>query len=142
MKNPFVVKTNSPKANLERPHFFVLSKGLNSGKPLNEPCANCFIISCKTEEVKYKLFWLCFGIWQAKGFRKHLRDSVIPFISIVEIRKVLNASYSTAIKNKAHLEKSIETIKDLQEKRNQYYKSLQLIEEAKRIIMCRYIKSH
>ena len=30
------------------PHFFILNKGLNSGKPLKKPCPNCFVISCHT----------------------------------------------------------------------------------------------
>lgn len=31
-------------------YFFILNKGLNSGKLLHEPCANCFICECDNEE--------------------------------------------------------------------------------------------
>lgn len=65
--------------------FFILSKGLNAGKPLNEPCANCFIATCETENEKEFYFWLCWGLWQAKRFEHLLCGSVIPFIRKKEL---------------------------------------------------------
>ena len=42
--------------------FFILNKGLNSGKPLLKPCPNCFIITTANEQEKEFLFWLCWGL--------------------------------------------------------------------------------
>ncbi|WP_371923412.1 hypothetical protein [Flavobacterium sp. HSC-61S13] len=39
-----LIKTHK-KGNLYKGiYFFILNKGLNSGKPLSQPCANCFVI--------------------------------------------------------------------------------------------------
>lgn len=39
----FVVKTYKAGTEFEKPHFYILNKGLNSGKPLIEPCPNCYV---------------------------------------------------------------------------------------------------
>ena len=37
---------------ISKNHFFILSKGLNAGKPLTEPCPNCFVFHAETEQEK------------------------------------------------------------------------------------------
>ena len=44
----FKMITYRPEGVYKDPHFFILNKGLNSGKPLKKPCPNCFVISCHT----------------------------------------------------------------------------------------------
>ena len=66
-------------------HFFILSKGLNAGKPLDAACPNCFVFSCKSEEDRDKYFWICYGLWQSNHFRVHLVGSVIPFLRKSEL---------------------------------------------------------
>lgn len=140
MKKSFTVKTNSPTADVSKPHFFVMSKGLNSGKPLKNPCANCFIVICKSEQLKEQLFWLCYGMWQSKAFHIYLRGSVIPFISIVEFRKSIGEAFSKVEADQSQFDKSVTSLQLLEQKQKQFYQNIQLIEEAKRIVMYRYIK--
>ncbi|HNJ17908.1 MAG TPA: hypothetical protein PKN57_12040, partial [Saprospiraceae bacterium] len=64
----FSLKTYSPKAQINEPHFYILCKGNNSGKPLTEPCPNCFVLTAKSEEDKQFFYSLCFGLWKAKSF--------------------------------------------------------------------------
>ena len=52
----FTLKTYNPAAKTELPHFYILCKGKNSGKPLSEPCPNCFVLTAKSEEEKQFLF--------------------------------------------------------------------------------------
>ncbi len=66
--------------------FFILNKGLNSGKPLEKPCPNCFVITVKNDEEKEFLFWLCWGLWQSKKFYYLHTGSVIPFIRLNEFK--------------------------------------------------------
>lgn len=61
-------------------HFFVLNKGLNSGKPLTEPCPNCFVIECNSAAEKEHLYWVFYSLWQGQKFREIQIGSVIPFI--------------------------------------------------------------
>ena len=50
------IKTHQPGAHYAKPHFFVLSKGLNSGKPQNEPFTNSFVLVFQTEAQKEDIF--------------------------------------------------------------------------------------
>jgi hypothetical protein len=76
----FIVKSSTAKTENGKPHFFVLCKGLNSGKPLQVPCPNCFIIQTESEEFKETLYWITFALWRTKAFHPYLRGSVIPFL--------------------------------------------------------------
>lgn len=82
------IQTYSPKNEVPQHSFFILCKGLNSGKPLEQPTANCFVMSCESEEEMKRYYWLCFGLWQSKAFHPHLCGSVIPFLRINDFRKI------------------------------------------------------
>jgi hypothetical protein len=136
----FYLKTYCPKSTTEEPHFFVLSRGKNSGKPLTEPCPNCFVLSTKTEEDKQLLYALSFGLWKAKSFEYFLKGSVIPFITIGDCKQALNDGLEQANSNPDGFNKSVKALEllELQEKR--FLENLQLISEAKRVIFHRYIR--
>jgi hypothetical protein len=52
--------------------FYVLAKGLNSGKPLENPCPNCFAVTCKNAGEMDFYFTLTFGLWKSKSFHYYL----------------------------------------------------------------------
>ena len=75
----FTVKSSSAKEEIQKPHFSALNKGLNSGKPLLQPCPNCYKIETENGEFKEVLYWVSFTLCQAKAFHPYLIGSVIPF---------------------------------------------------------------
>lgn len=81
--------------------FFILCKGLNSGKPLERPCPNCFVCTCETPEERDFYFWLCYGLWQAKHWHVFLYGSVIPFITLPMFKKELDAQARHLLGNAA-----------------------------------------
>lgn len=133
------IKTHRIGRTYLKPHFYILNRGLNSGKPLLIPCANCFVIQCKTEEEKEQLFWLLFGLWQSKAFHPYMRGSVIPFVSLNDLKNCIQAGFEKAQEEPKQFQKSVKTLRSLEEIRNQYYKNLQLIEDAKKAVFYRYI---
>jgi hypothetical protein len=86
----FEIKTHQPGRTYHKPHFFILSKGLNSGKPMNQPCPNCFVITAATEDQIQTLFYLCLSLKIGQYFSYYLKGSVIPFICISDAKKVIN----------------------------------------------------
>ena len=56
------------KEEIQKPHFSALNKGLNSGKPLLQPCPNCYKIETENGEFKEVLYWVSFTLCQAKAF--------------------------------------------------------------------------
>lgn len=135
----FYLKTNSKTAETKKPHFYILNKGMNSGKPLKEPCPNCFVLTAKTEEEIQSFYWLCFGLWKAKSFHYYLKGSVIPFITINDMRKAIAGGYEIAEENKPVFKKSVKALQILEDKEKQYHQNIQLIQDAKRAIFYRYI---
>lgn len=136
----FTLKTYKSENQTEKPHLYILNKGLNSGKPLKQPCPNCFVLTAKSEEEVQSIYWLCFGLWKAKSFHYYLKGSVIPFITINDMRTAIKNSYEIAQEDKPIFQKSVKTLQLLEEKEKQYLQNIQLINDAKRVIFYRYIK--
>lgn len=88
------IKCYSKSQTLPQHHFFVLSKGNNSGRPSHTACPNCFIVSAATLEETEQLYWLTYAMWKGRAFHQYLRGSVIPFISIHEYRKLITQKQS------------------------------------------------
>lgn len=80
------IKTHQLKNNYAQPHFFILNKGNNSGKPMEKPCPNCFVCLCKTDEEKQQLYWLFYGLWQGRFFNPFITGSVIPYIRLTDLK--------------------------------------------------------
>jgi hypothetical protein len=85
----FEMKTHKVGKTYSKPHFFILNKGLNSGKPLPDPCPNCFVVTAETEEAKTTLFHLSMMLQIGGFYAFYLKGSVIPFISIDDCRNTL-----------------------------------------------------
>ncbi len=135
----FSLKTYSPKAQINEPHFYILCKGNNSGKPLTEPCPNCFVLTAKTEEDKQFLYSLCFGLWKAKSFEYFLKGSVIPFITIGDCKQAIISGLEQAKNDLKGFNKSVKALELLEQQEKKYLETLQLINDAKRAIFYRYI---
>lgn len=88
----FQIKTHQPGHTYAKPHFFILNKGLNSGKPLDKPCPNCFVITTITRTERESLYYLCLSLKIGQFFAYYLKGSVIPFIGISDAKKVINAA--------------------------------------------------
>lgn len=80
MNLTFSIKTHRPGVEYSGEHFFVLNKGLNSGKPMEEPCPNCYVCECKSAAEKEQIYWVFYSLWQGNKFREIQIGSVIPFI--------------------------------------------------------------
>lgn len=91
----FEIKTHQPGRTYKTPHFFILNKGLNSGKPLAKPCPNYFVVTTTTKAKRESLFCLCLSLKVGQYFSYYLKGSVIPFIGILDAKKVIN----TALQN-------------------------------------------
>src|SRR5690554_7387425 len=53
------IKTHRPGQSYKAPHFFILSKGNNAGKPSVSEFTNSFLITAKSENKPHQLYWFC-----------------------------------------------------------------------------------
>lgn len=133
----FQIKTYNKRNTIREHSFFTLSRGFNVGKPSHQPYANSFVISAPNAEEMEFLYWLTYGLWQAKAFHPFLTGSVIPFIHIRDFKTVVTKQ---VILNKEKQGKTIKTMQLLEQQEKAYMKRLALIKEAKAAILYRCLK--
>ena len=135
----FIIKSYRQGVVYNMPHFFILNKGNNSGKPLTTPCPNCFVIQFKCEEEKEQIYWLLYSLWQSKAFYPLLRGSVIPFVILRDVKSCLLDGLNKANENPAQFEKAVSTLRSLEALEKNYKQNLLLISNAKRMLFYKYI---
>ena len=135
----FILKSYIQKKEIRKPHFFILNKGNNSGKPLTVPCPNCFIIQFQCEEVKEQIYWLLYSLWQSKAFYPLLRGSVIPFVVLRDVKSCLLDGLNKANGNPAQFEKAVAALRSLEAMEKQNKQNLLLISQAKRMLFYKYL---
>ena len=135
----FILKSYSQKEEIRKPHFFILNKGNNSGKPLTVPCPNCFVIQFQCEEEKEQIYWLIYSLWQSKAFYPFLRGSVIPFIVLRDIKSCLLDGVEKVAKNPAQFEKAVAALRSLEAIEKQYKQNLLLISHTKRMLFYKFL---
>jgi hypothetical protein len=125
----FEIKTHQSGRTYNLPHFFILSKGLNSGKPLDQPCPNCFVITTTSNETRQSLYYLCLSLKIGRYFSYYLKGSVIPFICISDAKKVIH----TALQNYElqQWEKKVEKLIKINQFEDNLKMQLQTIQKLK-----------
>ena len=140
MQSPKIHSFN-PKNQSTSFEFYILSKGLNSGKPLTAPCPNSFVCVCKNEEQKDFYFWLLFGLWKAKYFHPFLTGSVIPFLRISDLKNEVGTQAEIVSKQSGEYKSTIHKVKILEAKEKSIREHLALINDLKRAMIYRHLKS-
>lgn len=91
MKNSHIqVKTY--QGNLQPNAVYVLSRGLNSGKPLDVPCPNCYQILTPNPMQAKAVARILF---ESGSLRPHLHGSVIEFVRIDVYRSQFSQLWET-----------------------------------------------
>lgn len=133
----FELKTHKSGRTYSNPHFFILNKGLNSGKPLSNPCPNCFVVITKTETEKNTLFHLSMMLQIGGFYAYYLKGSVIPFISIDDCRNTLVKGLKQNKNSGFELQKQINLVSVISKKE----KELQNVIDKMSVLKVAYIRN-
>ena len=60
----FKVRTYDVQQATPKTAIFILNRGRNAGKPLQEPCPNCFILYCRNLEEMENVYWTFYALWK------------------------------------------------------------------------------
>lgn len=133
----FLFKLKSHRVNEEYKgfHFFILNKGLNSGKPLNEPCPNCFVCICQSEQEKESLYWIAFALWQGQRFKQFLHGSAIPFIRINDLKNCLKSGIESSNRNNKIFYSGLELLQDITRKDQRHKEILKTLTKLKHALV-------
>jgi len=127
----FQLNTHRPGRTYATPHFFILSKGNNSGKPLTTPCPNCFVMQLTSDADKEHFYWLTYALFRSRAFEQFLRGSVIPFVVLPEVRNLIRQSFSRSAHRLPQLTTVVQKVQALDRLQIQYREQLQHLEQAK-----------
>lgn len=76
-----------PNKTQSQPDFYIQCKGLHSGRPLRQPIKNCVAVYSEHP----RLFDLVYLLYKGKRFDFYIIGSVIPFIRIDDLTKVVKS---------------------------------------------------
>ncbi|UKM63889.1 hypothetical protein GSB9_00435 [Flavobacteriaceae bacterium GSB9] len=137
----FEMKTHRSGRTYTQPHFFILNKGLNSGKPLKTACPNCFVVTTPTTADKETIFMLCMMLQIAGFYTYYLKGSVIPFISINDCLQVLKQGLDNSTRQDQDLKKQVEILSAINQKQIQLQSTLSKLTDLKKAYIQAYFKS-
>jgi hypothetical protein len=94
------------------------------------------VVSAATDEEKNLLYWLSFAIWKGRGFEYYLQGSVIPFITINDYKKAMQArmkeNYPVAV------EKIVSTFQAIDEKEKSLKEQIKLIGQMRQLLFHKF----
>lgn len=136
----FKLKHHRTGETYSNPHFFILNKGMNTGKLLETPCPNCFVISFYCSEDCEHMKAIISSLWRIKFWHQFLIGSVIPYIRIHDFSINLMLKSNEMMQDFEQHKKDIATLKLLEQKEDQFHKNINLINDFRRVILHRYCK--
>lgn len=115
-------------------HFFILSKGLNSGKPLKQACPNSFVVVCDQNQHLERLYCIAYSLWHARYWHRYLLGTAIPFLRIADFKTEFERKMNTA-----HVDNSITALQQIEHQEATFLKNLALLADMRNAILYRYI---
>ena len=135
------IKTHSQGKMYNQPHFFILNKGLNSGKPFNHYVCNSFVFLADDENEKEFYYFLLLGIWELRLFRTYLKGTAVEFVRLGDVLDVINEtvnSINTGNRVFADVQKSLSQIEVLQSNLNL---QLSYLMQLRKSLFHKYLKN-
>ena len=136
----FIIKTHRKDTIYTKPHFFILNKGMNSGKPQKEQFANSFVLIFEKVEDCENIFFVAYSLWQTKFWHPFLIGSVIPFLRLPDFKKAFNPQSSLMMVEHEQHQKNVAALKLLEKKERQYKEDIILINDLRKAILYRYCR--
>lgn len=133
------IRTFRPGTSREKFSFFLLSKGNHAGRPLKEPCPNCFQISCRNQIELDFWYSVCEMLFISRSYDVHIIGSVIPFIRIDVVKHLIQRFDSST---PAALIKQADAVNKLSAYEQHLVAQMATIREAKRTLALMALRTH
>ncbi|MEO6301618.1 MAG: hypothetical protein ABIP51_00470 [Bacteroidia bacterium] len=124
-----------------QPHFFILNKGNNSGKPMPEYCANCFVFLADDLSDKEFHYFFFQGLWQLKLFLPHLTGSVIPFIRIGDLTDLVEEALHSVNSGERRFEDVQDALFQIEFAKDRLQQQLSKLMQLRKSIFYSFIKT-
>lgn len=134
------IKTHKLGSTYDAPHFFILNKGEQSGKPAQMYWSNCFVFIAETNEEKEFYFFVFLGLWELKFFKKALIGSVVPYIRIGDLIDIAEEAINNINAGERKWSDVSGTITQLEQRKDVLLKQVDYILQIRRLILYKLVK--
>ena len=134
------VITHRPGRNYSAHVLFVLSKGLNAGKPLAQPCPNCFAVEFSSAEEACRFRALCLILMQSHIFSQYLKGSVIPFLTIRDFRSIISRYFVLVDNLPAQFGHLVEVLANIEEQEQKNRSILNLLSKYRMALIADFTR--
>lgn len=119
---------------LYQPHFFIINKGNNCGRPSMAACANCFVVILRDEQERHFYFSLCSALWEAGRFEPLMCGTVVSFIRVDDLRALFSQAVQAVQAHRSKFSEAVNLMNQLNEQCAQLQNHLQLLQHTKRAL--------
>ena len=125
-----VIKAHRKDRLYGNPHFFVLNKGYNSGKPQKTPFVNSFVLIFDDEQECENHFHVADSLWRAKFWKGYLTGSPILFLRLDSFKREFPVQADSIIAEHVKHLKMVEEVKLARLREVQFHKNKALLSQA------------
>jgi len=121
--------------------LYILSRGRNAGKPLFEPCPNCFILYVRDTEELETYYWTFYAFWKHGFFHPHLYGSVIEMLRLCDLKTLMRKFIQPAFEKSCHSPEMVAKFKATWELEQKIIQQAKALEELRYSLVRRYYLS-
>ena len=121
--------------------IYILNRGRNAGKPLRQPCPNCFIYYCSNPEELETVYWTFYALWKNGFFHPYLCGSVIEMLRLFELKKLLQNFIQTGIEKATRNPEMIHKIKSIYDLEQKQAEQSKLLSQLRASLIQKYYYS-
>jgi hypothetical protein len=135
------IKTHKSGKSYNQPHFFILNKGLNSGKPFNHYVCNSFVFLADNKEEKEFYYFLLLGLWELRFFRKHLKGSVIEYVRLGDVIDMIDETLNSVNSGNRSFSDIQNTLAQIEALQANLQSQLDYLMQLRKSLFYKYLKS-
>ena len=132
------VRTYSVHREAPKQALYILNRGRNAGKPLFEPCPNCFILYVRDTEELETVNWTFYAFWKHAFIHPHLCGSVIEMLRLSDLKKLLLQWIQPGIEKATRNPEMVNKIKSTWELEQKIQEQSKAIQELRHSLVRRY----
>ena len=121
--------------------IYILNRGRNAGKPLRQPCPNCFIFYCSSPEEIETVYWTFYALWKHGFFHPHLCGSVIEMFRLCDLKTLMRNFIQPAFEKSCNSPEMVAKIKATWELEQKIEKQAAALKELRHSLVRRYYLS-
>ena len=135
------IKTHTQGKIYKQPHFFILNKGLNSGKPFNHYVCNSFVFLADDKNERDFYYFMLQGIWELRLLRPYLKGSVIEFVRLGDVIDVIEETLNSVNTGNRSFSDVQNTLAQIEAHQNNLQQQLSNLMQLRKSLFYKYLKA-